>query len=120
MNRSLSTSMVLGLAIAISALVGACDGGPSCHDIVTPTTCDPACDLTAGEFCNEETDECVTYVACDPPACNDGEYCDGMGNCLALPPTCDPTCASGEYCDEGTCRPTPVCDPPCSSNQYCE
>ena len=122
MNRSLSTSMAFLLAIAISALVGACDGGgPRCEPIVTPTTCDPVCDFAGGEVCNEDTDECVAAVACDPPACTPGEtFCNSVtGACVAIPETCDPVCGSDEICDGTTCRAAPVCEPDCEADEFC-
>jgi len=121
MNRSLPTSMALVSALAVAALVSACDGGgPRCEPIVTPTTCDPVCDFAAGEICNEDTDECVARVDCDPECDTATQFCNFLtGACQNLPATCDPACPSGEFCDEGTCRAVPVCDPVCETGEFC-
>ncbi|MGE0791914.1 MAG: hypothetical protein AB7S26_39940 [Sandaracinaceae bacterium] len=115
MNIKLTISSGL---LLLALVLGACDGGPTCHDVVT---CEPACDITMGQICNEAGTACVDLMTCDPVCDATTEFCNPYtGACEALPATCDPTCGAGEYCDDGTCRETPVCSPACGAMQYCE
>ena len=101
-------------------VLGACsdddDKGPHCVD--NPATCDPVCDIMAGQWCCGTT--CQDMATCDPACDAATEYCDPCGGgCTAMPTACDPTCPATEWCDNGTCKVIPVCDPVCGATQYC-
>jgi hypothetical protein len=79
------------------------------------------------ETCNEGTDSCDAGT---PPACNNGDYCDGVETCNEGTDSCDPgtpiNCDNGLYCDgaevcnEATDSCGPGTPPACDNGDYCD
>lgn len=87
-----------------------------CESSGEPITCDPACDLTAGEYCNEGLGECqkVRCMSCDKDSdCAAAERCradrsvNGNRICLLIDAS---VCPAGYLLDdEKVCRPVALC-----------
>jgi hypothetical protein len=99
---------------------GDCQIGASCVDSrcesnTDQSACDPACEISVGQYCNEESGDCQT-VRCLP--CDKDSDCSGAERCLAdravngarLCLLQSKNCPVGYNADDaGICRPVAMC-----------
>jgi hypothetical protein len=99
--------LLVGLCLALSFLISACDSGPAAG-------CQTDADCAAGEVCaSDGTCQASTLppTACTADTdCQNGDHCDvGTGECIATP--APGSVAIGDPClEDADCEPGDACD----------